>query len=214
MGGNPYTPTATGGASGNPVIFTIDASASAVCSISAGEVSFVTVGTCLIDANQAGNDNWEAAAQVQQSFPVAKGDQAITFTIPAPASASVGGSYTPAATGGGSGNPVVITVDASAAGFCSINGSGLVSFIGVGTCVVDANQGGNGNWNAAPQAQQSFAIKNNQTITFGTTPPASVVVGGAAYAPGASGELQPAGYHQHRRHGRLDLLDQRGQRPF
>ena len=44
-----------------------------------------------IDANQAGNANYNAAPQVQQSFPVAKGDQTITFTSTAPAGATVGG---------------------------------------------------------------------------------------------------------------------------
>jgi hypothetical protein len=33
-----------------------------------------------------------------------------------------------------------------------------VSFIGAGTCTVDANQVGSANYNAAPQVQQSFAV--------------------------------------------------------
>ena len=68
-GGPKYTPTATA-TSGLPVTFTIDASASSVCSISAGEVSFHAVGTCVINANQAGNANYKPATQVQQSFAV------------------------------------------------------------------------------------------------------------------------------------------------
>jgi CSLREA domain-containing protein len=33
-----------------------------------------------------------------------------------------------------------------------------VSFVGAGTCTINANQAGNANYNAAPQAQQSFGV--------------------------------------------------------
>jgi hypothetical protein len=70
VAGGAYTPTASGGASGNPVTFSIDWSARGSCSISGATVTFVAVGTCVIDANQAGNANYWAATQVQQSFAV------------------------------------------------------------------------------------------------------------------------------------------------
>ncbi len=42
---------------------------------------------------------------------------------------------------------------------CSFDLSGkTVSFTGVGACVIDANQAGNNNYDAAPQQQQSFAV--------------------------------------------------------
>ena len=159
---------ATGGGSGNPVTFTVDPSASSVCSIAGSTVSFTAVGTCKVNANQAGNANYEPAAQVQQSFAVAKGDQAIVFTSTAPSGAKVGGStYAVAATGGGSGNPVTFTVDPSASSVCSIAGS-TVSFTAVGTCKVNANQAGNANYEPAAQVQQSFAVaKGDQTVSFG-----------------------------------------------
>ena len=68
-----YTVTATGGASGNPVTFTIDPSSNGACSISGAVVSFLANGTCVIDANQAGNASYAAAPQVQQSFGVTGG---------------------------------------------------------------------------------------------------------------------------------------------
>ena len=61
---------ATGGASGNPVLITIASSSSTVCAISSGTVSFTGVGTCTIDANQAGDTNYSAAPPATQSFPV------------------------------------------------------------------------------------------------------------------------------------------------
>jgi uncharacterized protein YcfL len=69
VGGPTYTPTATA-TSGLDVEFTIDPTATSVCSISLGQVSFIGAGTCVINANQAGNENYKPAAQVQQSFTV------------------------------------------------------------------------------------------------------------------------------------------------
>ena len=51
----------------------------AVCSVSGTGVSFVSVGTCTVNANQAGSSNWNAAPLVQQSFQVTKGNQVISF---------------------------------------------------------------------------------------------------------------------------------------
>ena len=70
VGGPTYTVTATA-SSGLPVTFTIDASATSVCSISGSTVSFIGGGMCVIDANQAGNANWNPAPAAQQAFAVA-----------------------------------------------------------------------------------------------------------------------------------------------
>ena len=83
------------------------------------------------------------------------GTQTITFTSTPPNPAVVGGTYTPTASGGASGNPVTFSIDASAQWSCSISGA-TVTFVAVGTCVIDANQAGNANYEAAPQVQQSF----------------------------------------------------------
>lgn len=83
--------------------------------------------------------------------------QTITFTSAAPVNAIVGWlTYTPSALAT-SGLPVSITVDTAASSACSISG-GIVSFIGVGTCILDANQDGNLLYEAAPQVQQSFDV--------------------------------------------------------
>jgi hypothetical protein len=100
--------------------------------------------------------------------------QTITFTSTPPSPAVYGGKYTPVAAGGGSGQPVTFSIDpASTAGACSINGSGVVSFTGVGTCVIDANEAGGADWLPAQQVQQSFTIgQASQAITITSVPPA------------------------------------------
>ena len=87
-----------------------------------------------------------------------KSDQTITFTSNPPTPATVGASYAPTATGGDSGNPVVFTVDDGAASVCSIDDQGVVSLLGAGTWVINADQVGNDSYNAAAQVQQSFAV--------------------------------------------------------
>jgi hypothetical protein len=87
-----------------------------------------------------------------------KTPQTITFTTTPPSPAVVGGTYTPHATGGGSGIAVVFSIDASStSGACSLNGA-VVSFTGNGTCKVDANQAGNTTYAAATPVTQSFTI--------------------------------------------------------
>jgi hypothetical protein len=98
-----------------------------------------------------------ARSKPPAKFHVGKGDQTITFTSTAPAGATVGGpTYTVTATAS-SGLTVAFTIDPAASSVCSISGS-TVSFTAVGTCVIDANQAGNANYNPAPQVQQSFAV--------------------------------------------------------
>jgi len=182
VAGSTYAVVATASPSGLPVAFSIDASALSVCSISGATVSLLTVGTCVINANQPGNASYNAAPQVQQSFAVAKGDQTIAFTSTAPAAAKVGGAtYTVTATSSPSALPVTFSVDAPSAAVCSILGA-TVSFTTVGTCVINANQAGNTNYNAALQVQQTFAIaKGDQTLSFTSMAPSAAKVAGATY---------------------------------
>ncbi|MGA2522131.1 MAG: hypothetical protein ABSG81_15095 [Acidimicrobiales bacterium] len=185
--GTTYTPTATGGGSGNAVTFSIDAtSTSGACTYSAPTVTFTGPGTCVIDANQAGDFAYTAAPQVRQSATV-ENTQAITFTSTPPSPADVGGTYTPTANGGGSGNSVTFSIDAtSTAGACTYSAP-TVSFTGPGTCVIDANQAGNASYEAAPQVSQNVGIGvQSQTIHFTTTPPSPAVEGGS-YTPHATG---------------------------
>ena len=69
VGGDTYTPVATS-TSGLALTLTIDATSTTVCSITGGVVTLIGSGTCKINANQSGNVDYNAAAQVQQSFTV------------------------------------------------------------------------------------------------------------------------------------------------
>jgi hypothetical protein len=86
--GGKYTVGASGGGSGNPVTFSIDAASTAdACAISGAIVTFTGTGSCVIDANQAGNNDYTAAAQVQQAVSIGKVDSTIMLTSSANPSA-------------------------------------------------------------------------------------------------------------------------------
>ena len=93
VGGPQYT-VAAEASSKLAVSFSIDPASSSVCTISGTTVSFVGSGTCTIDANQAGNGEYEAAPQVQQSFQVVPAAPPPTVTKLKPATGPVGGGTT------------------------------------------------------------------------------------------------------------------------
>lgn len=108
--------------------------------------------------------------------------QPVAFSTTAPSNPVVGQTYTPAATGGGSGNPVVISVAPASAGVCTL-AAGVVTFDHPGSCVVKADQAGTDDYTPGT-AQQTITVgKANTTTTLrpkATTIEASV----AALAPG------------------------------
>ena len=58
-GDGDFTVTATGGDSGNPIVFTSDDPTMATCGGTNGStITIVGAGTCNITATQAGNDNY------------------------------------------------------------------------------------------------------------------------------------------------------------
>ncbi len=144
--------SATGGASGNPVVF--NTPSSSVCSISGNTVTLLAPGTCIVNANQLGDASHLAAPQVTRSFLVLKADQSITLTPPN--HVTVGDlPFVLTVSGGNSGNPV--TLASSTPGVCAVTGTTLTP-VSIGTCTIIANQLGNVNYNDAPQVTQDIPI--------------------------------------------------------
>jgi uncharacterized repeat protein (TIGR01451 family) len=115
-------------------------------------------------------------------FPVPQEAQSISLTSP-PATGIVGGSATLAATGGGSGNPVVFTVDqSSGTGVCNVSGTNgdTVNYTAAGSCVIDANQAGSLDYSAAPTVTVTITV--NQAPAFVIDSPPLGAVAGQAYA--------------------------------
>ena len=67
--GGTFSVAATGGFSGNSVMFSVPATAS-VCSVAGSTVTMLGIGVCIVAGNQAGSANFTAAPQATQSINI------------------------------------------------------------------------------------------------------------------------------------------------
>jgi hypothetical protein len=149
--------------------FTVSATASSgltatfaaggTCTVTGSTVHIVGAGSCTITASQAGDGNYNAAADVVQSFDIAKANQAITF-------GALGGKtygdpdFTISANASSG-----LAVTFAAAGDCTDSGT-TVHILAAGSCTITASQPGNANYNPAPDVPQTLSIaKKALTIT-------------------------------------------------
>jgi hypothetical protein len=124
-----------------------------------------------VGASYGGDSNLSSSTgSAVTNLTVTKASQTVTFTTTAPSNAAVAGTYTAAASATSGLTVAPLTIDATSSTVCSIS-SGLVTFNAAGTCTIDANQSGGTNYNAAPQAQQTFTVYIGKLLF--TTPAAS-----------------------------------------
>jgi hypothetical protein len=149
--GGSYTPSATA-TSGLPVSFSLDSSSTG-CSLSGGIVSFTGAGTCVVDADQAGNGTYAKAPTVPVSTTVSVVSQTISFL---PLVDRVYGSapFSVTATAS-SGLPVSLASLTS--GVCAVSGA-TVTLLTMGQCTIKATQPGSGPWPAATPVDQTFEV--------------------------------------------------------
>ena len=144
-----------------------------------------TSGSCTVTVTRAADDNYLAATSA--GFPVilnkAPGSVSINNI---PGSAAYGGSFTPTFTKLGDGQTFVASRSLLT---CTATPTGVVNFIGMGTCTLQDLITDGTNHLAATGELQSFSIgKANQTIRFTSTAPISRVVGGPTYTPTATAD--------------------------
>ncbi len=164
-GGATYTPIATA-TSDLTVAFSIDSSSSDNCQISAGVVSFLDAGLCVINADQAGDSTHNGAPQVQQVVEVAAGDigttaQTVSFATAAPTPTLGGLDYTPTVTASSS-LSVQLYGDQESKLVCWPVGNKVV-FLTAGSCTVRAEQVGNFQY-ARAEASQTFTVAEAVTL--------------------------------------------------
>jgi hypothetical protein len=165
-GVSPITLVATGGASGNVVVYSV---VSGPGTVSGTTLTITGAGTVVAAANQAGNINYSAATQVTQSIVVNQASQTISFTQPT-SPVTYGVSPITLVASSTSGLPVTFSI---VSGPGTVSGSTL-TITGVGTVVVAANQAGNANYAAATQVTQSIVVN---VIGAVATPTFSPVAG-------------------------------------
>jgi len=161
------TPSAS---SGLAVALSLDASTTNdACTLLDGEtVIYQQAGSCVLDANQAGNADFAAAPQAQQTINIATAAQTISFTAPSRGTVHGSAVLTPSAS---SGLAVALSLDRSTTNdACTLDGDTVI-YQHAGSCVLDANQAGNAAFAAAPQVQRTTNIANaGQTLLVHALP--------------------------------------------
>ena len=159
-----------------------------ICNNTGPEFTMIAAsGDCIVRYNQPGNTNYDAAPQVTDTVPVGKANQTITVVTSPPSPAPYNSHFTVAATAPGG----AVTFSSADTGICTNVGADFTMVSGTGTCVVQYDQGGNSEYNPAPQVTRSAtATKINQTITVTTHATSPAVYGTsftvAATAPGGT----------------------------
>ncbi len=135
-----------------------------VCTVSGTTATFVAAGTCTIQATQAGNGTYAAAAPVSQSFTVSLAPQTITFANPG--TQTVGKPLTLSATAS---SGLTVSFASTTTSVCTVSGT-TATFVAAGTCTIQATQAGNSTYAAATPVSQGFTVNPapliSQTITF------------------------------------------------
>lgn len=173
MGGLQIQISATGGATNNPIVFSIDAKSTVAGTFSKSTVSGATSTATLtimdqsglanypvnvvIDATQPGNNNYADATPASETIALQKPlpTQAITFTNPG---TQVMGTPLSLAATATSGFP--ITYDSSTTPkICTVdNSTSTATFIASGTCTITATQPGDNLYYAATPVAVTFAV--------------------------------------------------------
>ncbi|MDI1255396.1 MAG: YDG domain-containing protein, partial [Flavobacterium sp.] len=146
----------------NPITYT--SSNTAVATVTGVTVHLVGAGSTTITAHQAGNANYNAAADVQQILNVVNGalsDQTITFdALPN----AVYGDATFELTANASSGLAVSYISSNNA-VATVSGT-TVTVVGIGTTNITASQAGNGSFNPAPNVIQPLTVTTKQlTVT-------------------------------------------------
>jgi uncharacterized protein YjdB len=126
----------------------------AVCTItSGGTLSFITTGTCSINADQTGGGSYSAAPQVVQSFVVNQTSQVITF-----AATSIK-TYGDADFGPGASatTALAITYSSDNPAVATITAGGLIHIVGAGSATITATQAGDNTY-LPTTAQQTLSV--------------------------------------------------------
>jgi hypothetical protein len=181
--GTAATLSATGGGSGNPIVFA-SSSLPTVCTVNGTTVTYFGAGNCVITADQAGNATYSPAPQVTATVVVqivGLLPQVITNFAPAsPVTLNIVPITTTAtltATGGGSTSPIVFSAS-SASSICTVTGN-VVTYLGAGTCRLNADQGNDATYSAAPTVSVNVTVQLIPQVILGFNPATPVTVGTA-----------------------------------
>lgn len=148
----PFVPSATA-TSGLPVSFSIVSGPASINPVT-NLLTILGVGNVTIRATQAGDNVYDTAAPVTQTFAVGKAPQTISFPVITDKDFANTTSFTISATAS-SGLTVTYSL---ISGPATLSGS-TVTLTGLGTVTIRASQPGDTNYLAAPAVDRSFCVR-------------------------------------------------------
>ncbi|MBO9663242.1 choice-of-anchor Q domain-containing protein [Dokdonella sp.] len=157
--GGTFSVSATPGASTSPLVFS--SNSPAVCTVAAtgGDTATVAMrraGSCALTADQAGDVNYTAAAQLALDVTIDVGAQTIAFAPPGDQPLGLGSiMVAPTASSG-----LAVSLVSDTASICSISGNGpfAIALLGAGTCSLTASQEGDADHAAAAPVTVKFVV--------------------------------------------------------
>jgi hypothetical protein len=157
--GGSFTPSITYNGDGTP---SVASNSTSICTVANGVVHYVGVGTCSLTASATAGTNYTAVSDTV-TFTIGR----LTPTIAIaniPSSAIYGGSFTPSITYNGDGTSSVASNSNS---ICTVV-SGVVHYVGVGTCSLTASATAGTNYASITGTAQSFTVSPaSATVTLG-----------------------------------------------
>jgi hypothetical protein len=151
FGDVPFAVTVPSASSGRAVILRVK---SGPATISGNIVTINGAGTVMLAANQAGDANYSAAAEVITSFMVMKAAQTIAAFTPIPNKMISDAPFAVAAPVASSGLPVSLSVKSGPATISN----NIVTITGAGIVTIAANQPGNDNYNPATEVTTNIVV--------------------------------------------------------
>ena len=154
-------------------------------------VTGLTNGTSYTFTVTATNAIGTGTASGASNSATPKGNQTLTFTNPGAQNFGTTPTLTATSTSG-----LTASFSSSTTGVCTITSGGALTFVTAGSCTIDADQAGDGTWNAATTASQTFSVNaiapGAPTIGTATAGNADATV--TFTAPASSGGSSITGY--------------------
>jgi hypothetical protein len=173
FGGN-FTPSITYNGDGNS---SVASNSAGICTVVSGVVHYVGVGTCSLTSSATVGTNYAAIAGTAQTFSIGQATPTITIAN-IPSSAIFGGNFTPSITYNGDG---ISSVASNSTSVCTV-ASGVVHYVGAGTCSLTASAATGTNYAAVSGTAQTFSIgQATPTITIANIP--STAIFGGNFTP-------------------------------